>query len=138
MDRSRATTATEATACSKSGKQVLVTGRELVGREEIVVDGESRWVTAGYLADEKPLPPSRRAATAQRDLQQRHLPSRGVSPNIAERCYRSVCDAFPQITSYGGCDAHGEHASGTRAGHHDQRRPRWQRSPTSSGPTPPS
>jgi hypothetical protein len=26
--------------------------------------------------------------------------------------YRSVCHAFPQITSYGGWDAHGEHASG--------------------------
>jgi hypothetical protein len=26
--------------------------------------------------------------------------------------YRAVCHAFPQITSYGGWDAHGEHASG--------------------------
>ena len=26
--------------------------------------------------------------------------------------YRSVCNAFPQVTSYGGWDAHGEHASG--------------------------
>ena len=26
--------------------------------------------------------------------------------------YRSVCHAFPQITSYGGWDAHGEHSSG--------------------------
>ena len=26
--------------------------------------------------------------------------------------YRSVCHAFPQITSYGGWDAHGEHVTG--------------------------
>ena len=26
--------------------------------------------------------------------------------------YRSVCHAFPQITSYGGWDNHGEHSSG--------------------------
>lgn len=36
-------------------EQVLITGRELGGREEIVVDGESRWVTEGYLAEEKPV-----------------------------------------------------------------------------------
>ena len=26
--------------------------------------------------------------------------------------YRSVCQAFPQVSSYGGWDGHGEHASG--------------------------
>ena len=34
-----------------SGKRVLVTGRVTDGRAELVVDGQSRWVTAGYLAD---------------------------------------------------------------------------------------
>ena len=28
------------------------------------------------------------------------------------RVYRAVCHAFPQITPYGGWDAHGEHACG--------------------------
>jgi hypothetical protein len=35
----------------------------------------------------------------------------GLTAN-AVLVYRSVCHAFPQITSYGGWDAHGEHASG--------------------------
>lgn len=30
----------------------------------------------------------------------------------AVRVYRAVCNNFPQITTYGGYDAHGEHASG--------------------------
>ncbi len=28
------------------------------------------------------------------------------------RVYRAVCNNFPDITSYGGWDAHGEHSSG--------------------------
>ncbi len=41
-------------ALVKSGKHVLITGRAQDGRVELVVDGQSRWVTAGYLADSKP------------------------------------------------------------------------------------
>ena len=44
----------------EAGKRVLVTGRKTADRVEIVVDGESRWVTAGYLSDEKPLGRGRR------------------------------------------------------------------------------
>ena len=32
--------------------------------------------------------------------------------SAAVHVFRSVCAAFPQITSYGGWDNHGEHASG--------------------------
>ena len=49
-----------------AGKKVLVTGRALWGRTEIVLKGKSRWVTAGYLSDEKP-------PDARRRLHQRHL-----------------------------------------------------------------
>ena len=38
----------------EAGKKVVVTGREMWGRTEIVIKGESRWVTDGYLSDEKP------------------------------------------------------------------------------------
>ena len=44
----------------RAGKKVLVTGREAAGRAEIVVDGKSRWVTAGYLSDDKPRRRARR------------------------------------------------------------------------------
>jgi len=92
----------------ESGKKVLVTGREMWGRTEIVVKGESRWVTDGYLSDDKPL-----AAAA--GLSMEPCPDPSVENGLTDGAvyvYRSVCHAFPQITSYGGWDNHGEHSSG--------------------------
>ena len=91
-----------------SGKKVLVSGRKSGGRTEVVVDGESRWVTSGYLSEDKPV-----AAAA--GLSMAPCPDPGVESGLvpdAVYVYRSVCHAFPQITSYGGWDAHGEHSSG--------------------------
>ncbi len=92
----------------ESGTQVLVTGRTTDDQVEVVVDGASRWVTAGYLADEKPL-------TAASGLSMEPCPDPGVESGLTDDAvyvYRSVCAAFPQITSYGGWDGHGEHSSG--------------------------
>ncbi|MGZ4448897.1 MAG: mucin-2 protein [Nocardioides sp.] len=91
-----------------SGKQVLVTGRTAEGREEVVVDGAARWVTAGYLSADKPV-------VAPAGLSTAPCPDGSVENGLtsgAVLVYRAVCHAFPQITSYGGWDAHGEHASG--------------------------
>jgi hypothetical protein len=91
-----------------TGKSVLVTGRRAADREEVVVDGVLRWVTAGYLSDEKPI-----AAAA--GLSMAPCPDPGVERGLTKNAvyvYRSVCRAFPQITSYGGWDGHGEHSSG--------------------------
>ena len=91
-----------------AGKKVLVTGREMWGRTEIVLNGKARWVTDGYLSDDKPV-----AAAAGLSMQP--CPDSSVEYRLtagAVYVYRSVCHAFPQITSYGGWDAHGEHASG--------------------------
>jgi len=92
----------------ETGKRVLVTGRKAGERVEVVIDGESRWVTAGYLSDEKPV-----AAAAGLSMAQCPDPSveSGLTSD-AVYVYRSVCNAFPQITSYGGWDGHGEHSSG--------------------------
>lgn len=92
----------------KATVRVLVTGRKAGGREEVVVDGLSRWVTSGYLAQEKPV-------TAAGGLSMSPCPDGGVESGLtanAVHVYRSVCHAFPQITTYGGWDAHGEHGSG--------------------------
>lgn len=91
-----------------AAKRVLVTGRTAVGRQEIVVDGLARWVTAGYLAVDKPV-----AAAA--GLSSAPCPDSSTESGLTANAvlvYRSVCHAFPQITSYGGWDAHGEHSSG--------------------------
>jgi hypothetical protein len=90
------------------GKKVAVTGREMWGRTEIVLDGKARWVTDGYLSDDKPV-----AAAA--GLSMEPCPDGSVESGLTDGAvyvYRSVCHAFPQITSYGGWDAHGEHSSG--------------------------
>ena len=87
---------------------VLVTGREDKGRSEIAIDGEARWVTSGYFAAEKPV-----AAAA--GLSMSPCPDGSVENGLtsdAVYVYRSVCNAFPQVTTYGGWDAHGEHSSG--------------------------
>ncbi|MCB9519069.1 MAG: mucin-2 protein, partial [Gemmatimonadales bacterium] len=75
---------------------------------EVVVKGEPRWVTAGYLSSDKPVGPAAGLSMAP-------CPDSSVENGLttnAIRVYRSVCHAFPQITRYGGWDAHGEHSSG--------------------------
>jgi hypothetical protein len=101
-----------------AGKHVLVTGRKTADRVEIVWHGESRWVTAGYLSADKPVEPTApagSAAPAAAGLSMAPCPDPSVENGLTSSAvyvYRSVCHAFPQITSYGGWDAHGEHASG--------------------------
>jgi hypothetical protein len=91
-----------------ASRRVLVTGREAGDRVEIVVRGKSRWVTAGYLSEDKPL-------GVGAGLSMEPCPDPGVEGGLTSNAvlvYRSVCNAFPQITSYGGWDNHGEHSSG--------------------------
>ena len=96
----------------KTAVKVLATGREASGRAEIVVDGKVRWVTTGYLADEKPAP---EPPPGPAGLSAAPCPDSGPENGLTDAAvmvYRSVCHAFPEITSYGGWDAHGEHSSG--------------------------
>jgi hypothetical protein len=96
-----------------AGHHVLVTGRTAGGRVEIVVQGAARWVTAGYLSDSKPTQDAGIGAAA--GLSMAPCPDPSVEYRLttsAVYVYRSVCHAFPQITTYGGWDDHGEHVSG--------------------------
>jgi uncharacterized protein YraI len=88
----------------EAGIQVLVTGRSLFGRDEVVVDGESRWVTTGYLSTEEPF-------TLGGDCTNGTSVPSGVSPNIV-LVHEAVCSEFPEITSYGTFRSDGEHAQG--------------------------
>ena len=112
------------------GEKVLVTGRHDMGRAEIVVDGQAalghrrlpRRLQAGRRRGRgaarsagrgapRPDRPGRRRLTAP-------CPDSSVESGLtssAVMVYRAVCHAFPQITTYGGYDAHGEHASGRRS-----------------------
>jgi hypothetical protein len=89
-----------------AGKKVLVTGREAVGRQEIVIEGRSRWVTAGYLSEDKPVagPPGLGGACTNGS-------SVSGQPNVLA-VHEAVCAAFPDITSYGTYRSDGEHSMG--------------------------
>jgi hypothetical protein len=96
-------------------EKVLVTGRKDGDKVEVVVDGRSRWVTAGYLADEKPKPEPKTSA-------------RSAGPSLGGQCANGstidaghaalyeihdvVCANWPQITAYGTWRGDGEHGEG--------------------------
>jgi len=89
----------------EAGKKVLVTGRSLYGRDEIVVDGKSRWVTAGYLSSDKPF-------TLGGECTNGSSVDSGVSPSVV-KVHQAVCAEFPEITSYGALrGGGGDHGSG--------------------------
>jgi hypothetical protein len=97
----------------KALTRVRVTGERDAGYAQVVVDQDGQrtiaWVTADYLAEKKPTDPADLALSDQ------PCPDGSVEHGLtsgAVRVYRAVCHAFPQITSYGGWDNHGEHSSG--------------------------
>jgi hypothetical protein len=95
-------------------KKILVTGRHGNGRDEVVWNGRSAWVTAGYLSDEKPVEEVA-ADGSGGDVDATctngsSVPS-GVSPNIVA-VHEAVCANFPEITTYGTFRGDGEHAEG--------------------------
>ena len=83
----------------------MVTGREMWGRTEIVLKGESRWVTNGYLSDDKP-------PTLGGDCTNGTSVEAGVSDHI-KAVHNAVCANFPDISVYGTLrGGGGDHASG--------------------------
>jgi hypothetical protein len=97
----------------KAISRVRVTGERSGGFAQIIVRQKSArtvaWVNAEYLVAKKPTDP------AHLPLSDQPCPDGSVEHGLtsgAVRLYRSVCHAFPQITQYGGWDAHGEHSSG--------------------------
>ncbi|MCM0622277.1 hypothetical protein [Nocardioides bruguierae] len=104
------------------GQKVLVTGRSLRGREEVVVGGTARWVTAGYLSDEDPTEVEETedatagsGTTAARGTggtctNGSSVPS-GVSAGVVAT-HEAVCARWPEITSYGTFRSDGEHSQG--------------------------
>lgn len=88
----------------EGGEKVLVTGRRIKGREEVVLDGKARWVTTGYLSAEKPF------ALGGDCTNGTSVPA-AVSPNI-KLVHEAVCANFPEITVYGTFRSDGEHSQG--------------------------
>ncbi|WP_408895983.1 hypothetical protein ACJ5H2_13820 [Nocardioides sp. R1-1] len=77
----------------EEGEKVLVTGRTFGERAEIVVEGKSRWVTAGHFTDEKP-PTLGGACTNGTSV------PGSVSESI-KKVHAAVCANFPEVSVYG-------------------------------------
>ncbi len=91
-----------------SGKKVPVTGEKSGAYAEVIFKGAARWVTADYLSKEK--------SPAAMGLSDAPCPDgssieSAIQPQ-AVRVYRAACAAFPELTTYGGQDGHGEHVNG--------------------------
>ncbi|WP_345459681.1 hypothetical protein [Nocardioides marinquilinus] len=87
------------------GEEVLVTGRTLGDRQEIVwKDDQTRWVTEGYLSEDEPM-------TLGGDCTNGTSVPSGVSENI-KKVHAAVCAEFPDITTYGTFRSDGEHSQG--------------------------
>jgi hypothetical protein len=93
----------------KSGKQVAVTGRTQGAYSEVIVNRmTTRWVTADYLSKNKT--PEAMGVSDQPCPDGSSIESALQPASI--RTYRAVCAAFPELTTYGGQDGHGEHVNG--------------------------
>ena len=87
-------------------KQVAVTGREQGGRTQIVIDGQSRWVSSDYLSKDKPQPgPSLGGACTNGS-------SIDAGRASLYEIHDVVCANWPEITSYGTWRNDGEHGQG--------------------------
>ena len=93
----------------KPGKQIAVTGRTQGAYSEVIVNPQTtRWVTADYLSKNKT--PEAMGVSGQPCPDGSSLEA-GLQP-AAIKTYRAVCAAFPELTTYGGQDGHGEHVNG--------------------------
>jgi hypothetical protein len=102
--------------------RVDVTGVVRNGFAQVVIDRQVRWVNNDYLQDSKPKPkpepkpeptsePSAPAGLSDAPCPTSTSIESGLLPD-ADRVYRAVCAAFPQVTEYGGYRPDGEHSAG--------------------------
>jgi len=97
--------------------KLLVTGDTKRGFAEVVWKKQAFWVTADYLAKDKPEPEETvGGAVSVGGFSSAPCASGseiegGITAN-AVRVFRAVCAEFPMITSYGGYRGDGEHSDG--------------------------
>ncbi len=109
-----------------ASRRVSITGaRSGVYAEILTGRTTTRWVTAEYLSRTKPKPKPKPKPAASARTTSASAPvglSSAPCPDgssiesalqpAAVKVYRAVCAAFPELSSYGGQDGHGEHVNG--------------------------
>jgi hypothetical protein len=100
----------------KSSKQITVTGRSVDGFAEVISGKTTRWVSADFLSRKKPKPETAAGGGAPAGLSGAPCPDgsdiESALQPAAVKVYRAACAAFPELTTYGGQDGHGEHVNG--------------------------
>ncbi len=93
-------------------KQVSVTGRKQAGRTQVVIDGQSRWVTSDYLSAEKPKPEPKEPAGPSLGGVCANGSSIDAGHASLYDIHDVVCANWPSVTSYGTWRGDGEHGQG--------------------------
>ncbi len=93
-------------------RQVSVTGRRQLGRTQVVIDGQSRWVSGQYLAQDKPKPEPKVAAGPSLGGTCANGSTISAGRATLYAIHDAVCANWPQITSYGTWRGDGEHGQG--------------------------
>jgi uncharacterized protein YraI len=93
-------------------RQVAVTGRQQAGRTQVVLDGQSRWVSSEYLAKDKPKPEPEEPAGPSLGGVCANGSSISAGRASLYEIHDAVCANWPEITSYGTWRSDGEHGQG--------------------------
>ena len=105
--------------------KIAVTGAESGHWAQVLLGDRHRlvrWVNADYLAEHKPKPEPEKSSSgtgvtpSSGGLSAAPCPDGSATESgltsSAVLLFRAVCGAFPELTTYGGYSAHGEHADG--------------------------
>jgi hypothetical protein len=109
--RTRPSTKAPTVGLLDTGKHVPVTGERLGNYSEVIVKGAARWVTSEYLSKKKAPPAPEDMGLSTAPCPDGSEIEAAIQPQ-AVKVYRAACAAFPELTTYGGQDGHGEHVNG--------------------------
>jgi len=93
-----------------SGSRVALTGHTRGAFSQVLVEGRTRWVHTSYLSDTKPVDPAA-AGLVFKPCAASASVERGLVSN-AIRAWEAVCNAFPEVRTYGGVANRPEHDTG--------------------------
>jgi hypothetical protein len=93
-----------------SSKKVGITGRTSDGFTQVVVGNKARWVHSDYLTAKKPVDPASMGLVLKPCAASASV-EHGLVPDMI-RAWEAVCNAFPQVSTYGGLANRPEHNTG--------------------------
>lgn len=93
-----------------NGSRVALTGHTRGAFSQVLVDGRARWVHTSYLSDTKPVDPATMGLVFKPCAASASVEHGLVSNAI--RAWEAVCNAFPEVRTYGGLANRPEHNTG--------------------------